>query len=121
MNNSKFGEVYDNNGLEYLATPNTHLEMFDPVAQTSVITHLGIRLDRTKEFSGVVERFSEVNKVWFEVKTKEDVFIIARNWVSDNGWLKPGDKIEGVLDIGDPKENKAWYVRRVVEKTESAI
>lgn len=82
---------------------------------------IGIRFDRVKEFSSVVESFTEVRKLWFEVKTREDSFFIAQNWVSEHGWLKKGDRIEGVLDVGDPQQIKAWYVRRAVEPSEAEV
>ena len=104
---SRFGTFYESHGIRYLTTPNCHI---------------GIREDKVKPFNGTVEKAETTPDRWVKVKlqgTEESVYI-GNGWIQDYGWLKTGDKIAGILDIGEPQFLKAWYVKKIPQPIEEA-
>jgi hypothetical protein len=50
---------------------------------------------------------------------EEGEFLLHQNWLSQNGELKPGDEVEGLVNTREGKT--FWILRRVSKPTDVAV
>jgi hypothetical protein len=81
----------------------------------------GIKVERLKPYRGVVKKVVKTWP-WYEVEAEGSegkiAFSIHHNWVIAFGEIKPGDELEGVVDV---VENTSHYTRRVRKEGEVSL
>jgi hypothetical protein len=92
-----FGTLYeDKRGTQYIQIGTT-----------------GVRADCCRPFRSKVAGVKESTWAgWFAVTLEGEIeeFLLHHNWVNENGELKPGDEVEGLVDTRGCKT--FWLLRR---------